>query len=332
MMRSARIAVVIVAVASVVFPVAAAARVTGHLFVATLKRPYAILRFPLNDGIPSSTPDFKYPGRFNTITVGPDGSVYGDSWTNQQLVVFAPGIARPVRRINFPVNIPGCSSPYSGPTQVEALAVNRLGDLFVAYTTYFSGARVAPRMLRVRRSVMYPCLGVVAYGPDAQGFAQPKAAMPMGGQYLNGLTMDLDGLLYVANSAYDLVQEYADPGSHPRGFGFLTVGMTYPQALATDPAENLYELDGQFLTKNGVNVYAPGAGHGSAPTSTLLFESAYSWVEDVAVWKTFLYASDINYHGSWSVDVYNASANGTTAPIFSLPLTRPGAWFIATGP
>jgi hypothetical protein len=128
------------------------------------------------------------------------------------------------------------------------------------------------------------------------------------------------------------VQEYADPGSHPRGFGFLTVGMTYPQALATDPAENLYELDGQFLTKNGVNVYAPGAGHGSAPTSTLLFESAYSWVEDVAVWKTFLYASDINYHGSWSVDVYNASANGTTAPIFSLPLTRPGAWFIATGP
>jgi hypothetical protein len=329
--RNSRIAVAILAVATAVIPVTATAKLTGHLYVATLIRPYAILRFPLSDGIPSSTPDFSYPGHFNTITVGPDGSVYGVRWRDQQLVEFAPGNAVPVRRISFPANIPGCSGPYVGPSQVEALAVNRLGDLFVAYTTYFSGLHAVARMFRERRSVRFPCLGVVAFGPDAHGNAQPKAAISLSGQYLNGLTVDRDGILFVANSYWNQVQEFGDPGSHPKGLGYLTVGMTYPQALATDPAENLYELDGGALTKSGVNVYAAGSGSKSAPASTLAFESAYSWVEDIAVWGSYLYASDINYHSSWSVDVYDASANGPAAPIFSLPL-KGGAWFIATGP
>jgi hypothetical protein len=330
MVRNIQIAGAILAVASALFPVPAAAELTGHLFVAKTARPYSILRFPLNDGIPSSTPDFKYPGHFNSITVAPDGSVYGVQFGNQQLVEFAPGNSLPVRRIDFPANIPGCSGPYSGPTLIGALAVNRLGDLFVAYTTYFSGFRAPPRTIGVHRLVAYPCLGVVAFGPHAHGNAQPKAAISLSGQYLNGLTIDRDGLLYVANSYYDRVQEFVDPGSHPMGAGYVTVGMTYPDSLATDPAENLYELDGSLLTKNSVNVYAAGAGSGSAPTTTLVFESAYNWVEDIAVWGKYLYASDINYHGSRSVDIYDADSNGPTAPIFSLPLKS--VWYIAAGP
>ena len=326
----ARIAVALFAAAGALIPAAASARLTGHLFVGRTTRPYGILQFPLNDGIPSSTPDFIYPGHFNNIAAGPDGSVYGVHWRDQQLVVFAPNNSVPQRRIYFPANIPGCSGPYVGPTLIGGLAVNRLGDLFVAYTTYVSGLRSTPARLRIRRAVTYPCIGVVAFGAHASGYAQPKAAIPLAGPYLNGVTVDTDRLLYVANSYFDRVQEFADPGSHPRGVGYLTVGMTYPQALATDPEENLYELDGGLLTKSGVNVYAPGSGEHSPPASTITFESGYNWVEDIAVRGDFLYASDINYHSGRSIDVYAAKANGPTAPLFSLPLK--GVWYIAAGP
>lgn len=123
---------------------------------------------------------------------------------------------------------------------------------------------------------------------------------------------------------------FADPESAPKPAGYLTLGMSYPQALATDSLENLYELDGSLLTKNGVNVYAAGSGQNSAPASTIIFESAFNWVEDIAVWGSYLYASDINYHSSSAIDVYDAGANGQVAPLFSLP--RKGVWFIAAGP
>lgn len=304
--------------------------VTGHLFVARTARPYAILRFPLNDGLPASTPDFSYPGQFNTIAVGLDGTVYGVQGSNNQIVVFAPGKAKPVRRIDFPNAISGCNGSYYGPAVIGALAVNRFGDLFVAYTTYYSGLRT--NVTRVGRvaSVGYPCLGVVAFGPTANGHSLPKAAIPLSGQYLLGVTVDSDDRLYVANSYYNKVEEFIDPANHPKAVGYVTIDMNYPDALKTSYSESLYELDGGLLTKNGVNVYPPGAGKGNGPSSTVVFENAYNWVEDIAVRGKYLYASDINYHSSDSVDVYDASANGPTAPIFSLPLKD--IWYIATGP
>jgi hypothetical protein len=324
--------IAIVALFATLIPGPLDARLTGHLFVATTKRPYAILSFPLNDGIPARTPDFSYPGHFNNITVGPDGSIYGVHWRNQQLVVFAPDNAVPVRRINFPSSIFGCQGPYNGPTLIGAIAVNKADDLFVAYTTYFSGLHPAAVPIRVHGATGFPCIGVVAFGPSAHGSAQPKASISLSGQYLNGVAVDADGLLYVSNSFWTKVQIFADPASHPRAVDYLTIGMSYPGTLWTDRAENLYELDGGLLTKSGVNVYAAGSGHTSPPSSTLTFQSGYNWVEDMAVWDGYLYASDINYHSSSSssIDVYKASASGPATPIFSLPLK--GIWFIAAGP
>jgi hypothetical protein len=331
MVAAPRVALVpVIAAAAVLMPTATAARVNGHLYVGTQTRPYAILRFPLHDGIPANTPDFSYPGHFTNIAVGPDGSVYGVHWRDQKIVVFAPGNAVPVRSIVFPASIPNCQGPYAGPTLIGDLAVDKRGDLFVAYTTYLSGFRSAVARVRIRSAVAFPCLGVVAFSPTAHGAATPIAAISLSGQYLNGVTVDRDGLLYVANSYWNQVQMFASPANHPKAAGYLGAGMSYPQTLATDAAEDVYELDGGLLTKNGVNVYTTGSGKNSPPASTLTFESAYDWVEDIAVWDYYLYASDINYHSDRSIDVYDARASGPTAPIFSLPLK--GIWFIAAGP
>jgi hypothetical protein len=308
----------VIAAASAVAPLAVQAAVTGHLYVATGGQPYEIDRFPLNDGLPSAQPDLRIPGWYIALTVGSDGTLYGFK-ANNNVDAFAPGQTKPERTINFP-NLGSFLT-------IGGLAVDKRGYLFVAYSTYFSGAHTR-LATRVHDGFSYPALGAVAYAPGASGHAQPVSAVGLNGQYVNGVAIDGHDRLFISNDYADQVPQFTHAVRDPDPAGYLAVSMSYPESLRVDREGNLYELDGAYLTKNGVLVYAPGSGGNTPPASSIIFAKQFQYVRDIAVWGKYLYASDFGYTST--IDVYVAGANGPQNPVLSQPERQVNA--IAAGP
>lgn len=307
----------VIAAASAIVPLTAQAAVTGHLYVATGGQPYEIDRFPLNDGLPAAQPDLRIPGWYIALTVGPDGTLYGFK-VNNDVDAFAPGQTKPERTIIFP-NLGSFLT-------IGGLAVDRNGYLFVAYSTYFSGARA--RFPARHDAVNYPALGAVAYAPGASGHAQPVSAVGLNGQYVNGVAVDRHDKLFISNDYANQVPQFNHAVRDPDPVGYLTVSMSYPESLRVDREGSLYELDGAYLTKNGVLVYAPGSGKSTPPASAIIFAKQFQYVRDIAVWGKYLYASDFGYTST--IDVYVAGANGPQSPILSQPERQVNV--IAAGP
>ena len=308
------------------------AAVSGHLYIAYLGHPAAIERFPLVNGMPASTPDFRYPGFFDAVAVGLDGSVYGYHGApgnrNGRIEVFPNSSAQPARTIAVPGYLPQCAGTSGGPVLAGALAVDRKGNVFLGYTTYVSGARRRSSGVASVWQSDFPCLGVVGFGPTAHGQAPPESTIALRGQYILGVTVDADERLFVANEYFDEAEQFRRPAHHPVFAGIVATGMMYPLSLTTDDAENLYELDGEFLPKNGVNVYPAGATSTTPPSNTITFVSPYQWVNDIAVRGPYLYASDNG--DSTSIDVYPSNANGPTSPLMSVQAKDLGR--MAAGP
>jgi hypothetical protein len=318
---------VLVVALGVAPPTAARSAPTGHLFVAIGNgkpgTPYEVGRFPLYNGIPASKPDRLYPGRYTVLAAGNDGTLYAVG--KRGIYVLPPGLAQPARVIDFPSLVRQCTYP----AQIDAIAVDSAGYVFVAYTTYFSGVRQRDgSRYDAAPDAKFPCLGVVVFAPGANGHAKPVQAIPLGGTYLQGVTVDGSDNLFVANDAFDRVMEFVTPVTDPDLSAYQHVSMSYPNALATDDAGNLFVLDGSLLKKNGVLVYPPGAGSGTPPSSAIVFQSKYSYVNSIAVRGQLLYASDFGYRST--IDVYPSLANGNVAPIASIP--EPYVGGIAAGP
>jgi hypothetical protein len=307
-----------IAAASAIVPLTAQAAVTGHLYVATGGKPLEIDRFPLNDGLPSAQPDLRIPGWYIALAVGPDGTLYGFK-VNNDIDAFAPGQTTPERTINFP-NLGSFLT-------IGGLAIDKKGYLFVAYSTYFSGAR-ARFSTRTHTDVSYPALGAVAYAPGASGHAQPVSAVALNGQYVNGVAVDGHDRLFISNGYNNRVPQFSHAVRDPDPAGYLAVSMSYPESLRVDGEGSLYELDGAYLTKNGVLVYAPGSGKSTPPASAIIFAKQYQYVRDIAVWGKYLYASDFGYTST--IDVYVAGANGPQNPVLSQ--SEPQVNAIAAGP
>ena len=139
----------------------------------------------------------------------------------------------------------------------------------------------APTLTEViRRQLVKPSLYVAEYGSNAIGIYSSGASgrsrlgtisgAQTGLDYPEGVVLDSQGDVYVANTVADTITEYA-PGASGNVAPIATIsgshtGLVAPRFLALDSSDDLYVVNG---TGNSVIEYAPGANGNSGPINTI---------------------------------------------------------------
>src|SRR5262249_22196333 len=147
----------------------------AHLYVAVSPannpNEVSVKRFPLVNGIPQSKADRVYRGHGKLIAVSSDGTLYAADPTINPLTVYAFDDGRTKADRTIEVSYPrSCGTFSSRLTEVNALAADRQGNLFVGILTYDQDAH---RSYSAAPAARVPCNGVAIYAPGAKGRPKP---------------------------------------------------------------------------------------------------------------------------------------------------------------
>jgi hypothetical protein len=290
----------------------------------------SVKRFPFVNGVPQSKPDRVYPGHGQLIAVSSDGTLYAsDPASSAPMTVYAfdGGATKPDRKIRlpFPRN---CGAFSSQVTQINALAADPRGNLFVGILTYDQGARRRPHATAPPRlSPRVPCNGVAIFAPDATGRVNPIQAIDLGPQaWVNSLAVDAADNLYVGNYPTAILQ-YANAVENPtQTRSFQTRSPGWVSSLATDAVGDIFVSNANYQTAV-IDCYARNVPSQGPPTNEIVLAgSGFHALLSIAVRGPDLYADDkID-----SVDLYHADANGPQTPFYSLAF--PYVRSVAVGP
>lgn len=324
---AARYAALLTALFAVV-PQAAHAR---HLYVSSYNGGPMVQRFALVNGLPKGAPDKVYAGYGGQIAVSENGTLYTKLSTQAPATVyaFAPGSSQPTRTIVIP-NIGRRCRNVEG-TLVDSIATDARGDLFAAIDNYESGVVTVQRLRVESTGLRAPCQGVAVYSPQATGQAAPIQSIAFNSTTMPGMAVDARTDLYVVDAGLQGVREFSRAVRNPAPTRALESSYTFEaQSLATDRSGNLYV----YLTPwcgncqgAALNVFPPTAKGGDPPAIAMLFDGQpYNDLNSIAVEAPYLYAAN----ALGSVDVYNAPANGTQLPVYSLQVPNVSA--VAVGP
>jgi hypothetical protein len=291
----------------------------------------SVKRFPFVNGIPRSKPDRVYRGHGQLIAVSNDGTLYAAdpaaSAPTMTVYAFDGGRTKLDRtiRLPFPTN---CGVYSSQVTQINALATDPQGNLFVGILTYDQGATRRPHAKApLRSSLSVPCNGVAIFAPDAKGRAKPIQRIDLGQQaWVNSLAVDAADNLYIGNYPTAILQ-YANAVKNPmQTRSFQTRYAGWVSSLATDAAGDIFVSNTNYQTAV-IDRYAPTVPSQGPPTNEIaLAGSGFHALLSIAVRGRDLYADD----KIASVDLYYARKNGPQTPFYSLAF--PYVRSVAVGP
>lgn len=285
--------------------------------------PY-IKRFPLHDGIPSTSPDLTYENYGGFVAVAGDGTVYAaDSGSySGGVFAFSPGQTLPSREIDLP-NLDHCFRSGSGGFDLASMATDSHGDLYLGMYAYFDAKihGAAPGIDKRH------CEGVWVYSPHAHGHARPVQVIPFTmTTFVDGLAVDSQENLYVMLNE-NSVEEYSSATTNPQ------LVRTFPrapnrnvQSITTDAADNLYIGRDDENSKNGrIDRYTP-TGDPRKPASTIELDSQVHLLGSIAALSRHVFVDD-NFQ---NVDVYHAFKRGPQQPVSTLSIQNVDS--IAVGP
>lgn len=307
---------------------------TDHLYVSISpqRNPnyVSVKRFPFVNGVPQSKPDRVYPGHGQLIAVSSDGTLYASdpaSAATMTVYAFDGGVTKPDRtiRLPFPTN---CGVSSSQVTQINALAADPQGNLFVGILTYNQGASPRPHTKALLRPALrVPCNGVAIFAPDAKGQVKPIQSIDLGQQaWVNSLAVDAADNLYIGNYPSAILQ-YANAVKNPtQTRSFQTRSAGWVSSLATDASGDIFVSNTNYQTAV-IDRYAPNVPSQGPPSNEIaLAGSGFHALLSIAVRERDLYADDkID-----SVDLYYARKNGPQTPFYSLAF--PYVRSVAVGP
>lgn len=313
---------------------ASPAATSKNLYVAivTAGPRLAIDRYRLHNGIPTSPYNRVYQGYGGLIAVAGDGTLYSTLGESPNVIdVFSPGSNTPAREIDV--------SPDCGPssfTVINAIAADRNGYLFVLIYSYPGAKRsYEARSARAGPDARTPCNGIAVYAPNANGRAHPVQRIRLSDvAEADGLAVDVNDNLYVAENYPSVVKEYSNAVADPkRTRTFRGKYLGGIRSLAVGSAGDLFIASAeQSYTMGWINRYSPAAKGTGPPTSAIHLQgSGPHLLYSIAVQGRYLYADDTQQFAQpQSVDVYYARKNGTQSPLYSL--SEPKVDSVAVGP
>ena len=144
------------------------------------------------------------------------------------------------------------AGPHTGLGEVMAIAVDKMGNIYVANVTGSTSG-----------------FNIMRFGPRSNGNAAPDLTISGSNtqlDYPNGIVIDRSGNIYVTNDASDSVTVYT-PGSSGNVTPIATIrgantGLSQPTSVGFDSAGNLYVANG---VANSVTVYPPDSDGDIAP-------------------------------------------------------------------
>jgi hypothetical protein len=306
----------------------------NHLYVSVSPQndpnSVSVKRFPLVNGIPQGKPDRVYPGHGQLVAVSSYGTLYAsDPSTGRGMTVYAfdGGNTKPDRTIQlpFPRN---CGVYSSQVTQINALAADPQGNLFVGILTFDQGASRRPHTsASLRPSGRTLCNGVAIFAPDAKGRAKPIQSIDLGqSAWVNSLAVDAADNLYIGNYPTAILQ-YANAVKDPtQTRSFQVRSPAWVSSLTIDAAGDIFVSSTNYQTA-AIDRYTPKVPSQGPPTNEIaLAGSGFHALLSIAVRGRDLYADD----KISSVDLYHARKNGPQTPFYSLAF--PYVRSVAVGP